>query len=401
MQNSSPAETEQRILRARIALALRQPFLSSAIMRLPIRDAGSYSWCKTMATDGYHIFFNATWAGELSQAELRGVLAHEVLHVLFQHSSRRMNRDPLLWNVAADHAINLMLAELGFVLPKNGLLNPKYRGKPTEEIYALLAKENIFNETDSRRRSGSASEESGVIPSIGSDILDPDDSRARAAQDADMPDRSQLNDLCAGLRIDALEKLQGTAAGAFQGECTAIVEARIDWRALLREWLQDRIKADWSLWPYSKKHIHRGLMLPSVGIEAPGHLVFAIDTSGSMSETQLGEIVSELRAYRETFPCQLTVLQADAKIQSVTTFDEMDGIEIPERIQIVGRGGTDFRPVFDWVENNASNAVVVYATDGFGTYPDSTFSKGVIWLLVKPHIAVQGIPFGACVSIPR
>ena len=109
MQVSSQVDVESKVLKARIALALRQPFLASAIMRLPIKDATLYSWCPTMATDGYHIFFNATWVESLTITEIRGVLAHEVLHVIFQHGLRRSHREPILWNIAADHAINLLL----------------------------------------------------------------------------------------------------------------------------------------------------------------------------------------------------------------------------------------------------------------------------------------------------
>ena len=235
----------------------------------------------------------------------------------------------------------------------------------------------------------------------GQDLLDPNDIRSRAARDEDMPDQAQLRELCEGLRAEVKSKLQGVAAGLFQAECLAIDEAKIDWRALLREWLQGRIKNDWSLWPFSKKHIHRGFMLPSIGIEAPGHIVFAIDTSGSMSTVQLAKIFSEVRAYRETFPCQLTVIQADAAIQSVTTYDEMDGIEIPETVTLVGRGGTDFRPVFSWIEENAPGANLIYATDGFGNFPEFMSGGAVIWLMCRPHIDVEEVPFGACVSLPH
>jgi predicted metal-dependent peptidase len=88
------------------------------------------------------------------------------------------------------------------------------------------------------------------------------------------------------------------------------------------------------MWPYSKKHIHRGFFMPSVGIEAPGHIVFAVDTSGSMSTEDLSDIFTEIRIYRETYPCRLTVIQADADIQSITTYEEMDGEEIPKKVKI-------------------------------------------------------------------
>jgi predicted metal-dependent peptidase len=401
MPNSSPAEVEQRILKARIALSLRQPFLASAIMRLPIRNATTFGWCKTMSTDGYHIFFNSDWVAELTPSEIRGVLAHEVLHVLFQHSARKVNRDPDLWNIAADHAINLLLLEQGFSLPQGGFADKSYRGMSAEKIYSLLPQKASYSAGGRNRKSGyhEDPENSGSIPIVGPDVLDPESVSVIAARDLDMPDREQLNQICDSLRSDAISKLQGDAASFFLAECTAIEESKIDWRDLLRSWLIDRIKNDWSMWPCSKKHLHRGLYLPSVGIEAPGHLVFAIDTSGSMSDAELAEIFSELKTYRETFPSRLTVIQCDSAVQSVVSYEEMDGEEIPSKNPIVGRGGTDFRPVFDWINENARGAYLIYSTDGYGTFPSSEETGGVIWLLSKNHCDLAKFPFGVCVKI--
>ncbi len=401
MPSSSPAEIEQSVLKARIALSLRQPFLASAIMRLPIRDATVYGWCKTMATDGYHIFFNANWVANLRQSEIRGVLAHEVLHVIFQHSSRRANRDPELWNIAADHAINLLLIEQGFSLPKGGLAHYAYRGMSAEKIYSLLPQKTSYALESKMHKGGTTdnAENSGEIPGIGTDVLDPDSPEVVGARDSDMPDTAQLNEICATLRDDAASKLQGNAAGFFKSECTAIEESRIDWRDLLRGWLVDRIKNDWSMWPCSKKHLHRGLYMPSLGIEAPGHIIFAIDTSGSMSNEDLAEIFAEVRVYRETYPCRLTVIQCDANIQSITTYEEMDGEEIPPKVQLFGRGGTDFRPVFQWIDENAVGGYLIYATDGYGSFPEAEQTGGVIWLLSKNHMKVSEFPFGVCVKI--
>ncbi len=401
MPSSSLAEVERCILKARIALSLRQPFLASAIMRLPIRDATRFGWCRTMSTDGYHIFFNADWVSALTFSEIRGVLAHEVLHVLFQHSTRRANRDSELWNIAADHAINLLLLEQGFSLPKEGFANKAYRGMSAEKIYSLLPQKASYVAEGRKKNSGynEDSENSGCIPLVGPDILDPEDAAVLAARDSEMPDQEQLNQICEGLRSDALSKLQGDAAGFFFSECTAIEESKIDWRDLLRSWLIDRIKNDWSMWPCSKKHLHRGLYLPSVGIEAPGHIVFAIDTSGSMSDADLAEIFSELRTYRETFPSRLTVIQCDAAIQTIAAYEEMDGAEIPIKNPVLGKGGTDFQPVFKWIAENARGAHLIYCTDGFGTFPARAETGGVIWLLSKNHCDPAAFPFGVCVTI--
>jgi predicted metal-dependent peptidase len=139
--------------------------------------------------------------------------------------------------------------------------------------------------------------------------------------------------------------------------------------------------------------------MPSLGIEAPGHIIFAVDTSGSISDQDLAEIFSELRVYRETYPCRLTVIQCDAAIQSITTYEEMDGEDIASRVQLFGRGGTDFRPVFNWIDENAVGAYLIYATDGYGIFPEFEQTGGVIWLLSKRHSIKSNFPFGVCISI--
>lgn len=122
------ARVAERVLRGRIRLALSQPFLATALMRLPVREVTQSSWCTTAATDGYHLFYNPAWVAGLADAELRGVLAHEVLHVLFAHGQRRGGRTAQRWNVACDFAINLLLVEQGFRLPEGGLIAKRWQG---------------------------------------------------------------------------------------------------------------------------------------------------------------------------------------------------------------------------------------------------------------------------------
>ena len=112
--------------------------------------------------------------------------------------------------------------------------------------------------------------------------------------------------------------------------------------------------------------------MPSPSVLAPGHVVFAIDTSGSMDAEELAAVLAEVRSYRETFPCRLTVIQADAAVQSVQSYGELDGVEVPRGMAVLGRGGTDFRPVFEWIREKAEETptVLIYATDGFGTFPN-------------------------------
>jgi len=414
MPLSSHAEVAQRVTRARIRLALRQPFLASALMQLPVVAVPWASWCPTMATDGWRIYYNTRWVAALDDAALRGVLAHELLHVIFSHAQRRDGRDSQRWNHACDLAINLLLLEQGFRLPQGGLMDRDYIGLSAEQIYdrlpatvdAPISAVDLTTAQGVAVGSGPDDERldgSGVLVSAGQDLKDPDDPWTLVLRQPDSLDDAQIRDVVARMRNDALSQLQGRAAAWFRTECDAVDAAEVDWQGLLRTWLYDRLHSDWSLWPPSRKHLHRGLVLPSVGTPSPGRLVLAVDTSGSMSDAQIAQIYGEIRALRETFPCGLTVLQADARVHSVQEYGEMDGSEVPPRVQITGRGGTDFRPVFDWLEEqghaaDATRSPVVFATDGYGTFPAAPPACPVIWLRTPRGLQESLFPFGVVVS---
>ena len=69
------------------------------------------------------------------------------------------------------------------------------------------------------------------------------------------------------------------------------------------------------------------------------------------------------------------------------------------RLPLAGCGGTDFRPVFDWVSTHADRVIVLYAADGMGRYPDRAPHAPVIWLLTPPHVRKQEVPFGVVVGL--
>jgi len=402
MASSSYGDVEEALLRARIQLALDQPFLASAVLRLPIRECAGVSWCATMATDGYHIFYNPEWVGPLSEPELRGVLAHEVLHVVFAHADRRAGRDAKRWNLAADIVINLLLVEQGFELPAGGVFMRRFGGLPTEVVYDKLSADSALTVARGGRATpGEESDVPGIVVDPGADLVDADDPRVVPMQGADMLDQEARAELVGSLRQEIGAKLHGRAAAMFRQDLVAAEQGQLDWKALLRQWLQDRVKHDWSAPPWSKRHIHRGIYMPSPSVQAPGHVVFAIDTSGSMGEDELAAAMAEVRAYRETFPCRLTVIQADARVQSVTTYEELDGVEVPRTTVVHGRGGTDCRPVFEWIDENADAAptVLIYATDGYGTFPANEPPWPTIWIITRVGVANEQLPFGVCVRL--
>ena len=400
---------EQRVLKARIRLSLKQPFLAALVMRLPIKDASDMPWCETMSTDGYHIFFNASWVSQLQDDEIQGVVAHEVLHVAFGHADRKGNREHHKWNIACDLAINLLLFSEGQALPTSGLLDLRFKGMSADQIYAELPESDLASVASFELRQQEIGN-TGLSPrvtsarqignQIGADLLNPEDIRIRPLQDDDAPDYQSRRELRRQLVNEMSSSLHGESHALIREEIELSRSSSINWQALLRSWLTERVKSDWSTYPFAKKHLWRGIYLPSVGVQAPGHIVFAIDTSGSMSQNDIADIASEVRSLRDIFHSKLTVLQSDTKIHSIEEYDADDPTPIPQKTKVRGRGGTDFRPVFDFVkDSDDAPQLVIYATDGFGYFPDYIPEIPCLWMLTRASIAEENLPFGFSIKM--
>ena len=101
-----------------------------------------------------------------------------------------------------------------------------------------------------------------------------------------------------------------------------------------------------------------------------GDIVFAIDTSGSMSNEEIQAALTEVQYIaQEVKPRQLVIIQCDASVQRVDKYDVND--ELPAKFRIEGRGGTRFTPVFDEVEQDPDIEpdCLIYVTDMYGDFP--------------------------------
>ena len=144
---------EQKLVRARTQLLLNHPFFGTLCVRLKLMPGS----VPTMATDGRRIVYNPTFVEELKSPELEGVLAHEVLHCALAHHCRRGQREPELWNEAADYAVNPILLASGVVLPAGVLVDPAFANLSAEEIYArLMNRRNSGGPQDSTNKPSGA-----------------------------------------------------------------------------------------------------------------------------------------------------------------------------------------------------------------------------------------------------
>ena len=379
-------DASTQVLRARFRLMLDHPFLATAVARLPLAEVDAVQ-VPTMATDGYRIYYSQGFVESLSADECVGVLAHELLHCVFGHIERRGDRDPLLWNVAIDFATNHCLNSAGFVLPKGALLQARYSSNTAEEIYDLLEPEILKY-------------------AKGFDLhLSPNDPRVRAHCRPEDPTSNELRDL----RHTLVREMGGSTRGSLPAQWTQELQRAdshlVPWQDLLSRFIGATVHNDFRLYPPNKRHIWQGLYLPSLGGLGPRQFVVAIDTSGSMSKDNLAIILGEIDSFRAIASCELRLIQADAAIASDMRFDPWDLSYVDlGPAKVVGRGGTDFRPVFESV---AEEAVVkgylpdclIYFTDGFGSFPKEAPSYPVLWIVVEEGI--EEFPFGEVLCLPK
>ncbi len=154
----------ERIMKQRAALVLSQPFFGALALRLAIIEDPT---CESMWVDGVRLGYNPAYVDNLDDLELRGVLAHEVLHVANGHSWRMGARDQGRWNRACDYAVNPLVLNAQFKLPQGVLLDGRYLGKSAEEIYAMLRQKESSQSQDSPaggRSSAPAPQPSGGQP---------------------------------------------------------------------------------------------------------------------------------------------------------------------------------------------------------------------------------------------
>jgi predicted metal-dependent peptidase len=397
------SEIAEKISRARLQLMLRNPYLAGAVARLPMREAIDMPWCQTMATDGYNIFWNAEFCASLNEEELSGVIAHELLHCILGHNDRRDERDRHQWNIAIDHATNLFLLACEIQLPTDRLADRRYVGLTAEQIYEKLPKQSLVSslgysgEPDGDDNSENITCRAQAVG--GFDVhLEELDPEGAAERTKDMPTPIEKIRIRRELTKEVKSKWRGVFPAHFEEEFKKAGESETPWQAIMAQFMSGIRKDDYRMYPFNRKHIWRGLYLPSIGRPGPSHIAIAVDTSGSMNRELLGKVLAELDALRTMTECKLTLIECDAAIQNVTEYEgwEIADLDFDSR-PFRGRGGTVFDPVFNWMKNvgslqNPPPEALIFLTDGQAPFPDIKPMYYVLWIFPKNF---QGkAPFG-------
>ena len=397
--------SDLRIQKARTTLLLDHPFFGTLLFRLGSKVSRSIA---TMATDGVSLFYNPEFVDTLNAAELAGVLAHEVMHPALQHHTRRGDRDQARWNMACDFAINPLLLDAGLTLPKDVLLDDRFRGMSAERIYNLIEEDD--KQEDSSGGSESQSGDGSAVPEDGS-FQDKEAGNVPQAPltpggvgqvlDAPEPEAESEPSIAEQARewqiaveqAETVAKVAGKLPGGAVRALEASQAAKVDWRELLRRAWSDTIPSNYSWTRPNRRHLWSGLYLPGVTFEGVGEIAIAVDCSGSVSARQLGLFEAEIRSILAgQRPRLVHVLYFDAAVQKVETYQAGQ----PVSLSPVGGGGTDFRPCFEWVrELCIVPQTLVFLTDLCGTFPNEVPAYPVIWASTEARRA----PFGEVVAM--
>jgi predicted metal-dependent peptidase len=401
--NETP--TSLRIQKVRTSLILDHPFFGSLLFRLKGRECRSI---QTMATDGVSLFYNPDFVETLNTATLAGTLAHEVMHPALHHHVRRSGRDPKLWNVACDFAINPLLVDAGLSLPDGVLLDDRFRGMSAERIYNLLESES---ESESEPEAGDEDEEcetsqgqSTAAPSRQDELNEPSvpsteggigqvlDAPESGGDSPTVEEQAREWDVAVNQAITIARQAGKTPAG-LNRTLEGTREAEVDWRELLRRLWSETIAADYSWMRPNRRHFWTGLFLPGVVREGAGEIAIAVDCSGSISARQLGLFEAEVRSILDgARPERVYVLYFDAVVHKVEIYEAGQ----PVALHALGGGGTAFGPCFEWLDDRGIRPQsMVFLTDLYGEFPSSVPSYPVLWASTGGRRA----PFGEVIPM--
>lgn len=354
-----------KVVKARATMVMSQPFFGALALRLKVTEDNNV---ETLSCDGTTIRYNAKFINDLPLEQVRGVIAHTIMHPAFLHHLRRGNREAKKWNKAGDYAINGIVTRAGFALPSGYLIDPKYDGQTAEHIYTLLP--------DEPEGGGGGDDPGGCggvcdHPGSGGEGKEPSEGEKK---------NEEIQWKIAVAQAAYVAKQQGKLPADMERLIEEMMEPIIPWREILRRFLTEKANDDFSWRKGNRRFLSSGLYLPSRESEATGDIAVVVDTSGSIGAKELNEFGSEIQGIiEEVRPRKTIVIYCDARVNKVVEFGPHDAVVL----EAVGGGGTDFRPPFEYLRDKGIEPkALVYLTDGYGSFPkESEVDFPTLWAI--------------------
>jgi predicted metal-dependent peptidase len=377
------AQARERLVTARIGLLLRHAFFGNLATRLALTNADE--WCPTAATDGLRFYYNSRFIMMLKTKEVEFLVGHEVLHVVYDHMGRRDSRDPEIWNIADDYAVNADLKRhrVGeFITTVPCLYESKYENWAAEAIYDDLMKNVKYINIED------------LLDKMLDDHVDGDDDADGEGEGGDKPGKGRpklSQEEKDRIRQEVRQAVINAASTAEAGTVPKGVERMIKqltspimpWRELIQTNLTSAIKSDYTWMRPSRRSWHMDAVMPGMNPGEEIDVDIYIDMSGSISQKQGMQFLSEVAGMMDAFDgYSLRVSTFDTKVYNTQEFSS-ENMENIEEYQLFGGGGTDFDCVFDDLkEAGRVPARLIVFTDGYpcGSWGDQNYCD-TTWII--------------------
>ena len=379
-------EVREKLITARVGLLLRASFFGNLATRLKLVNADE--WCGTAATDGRHFYYNSRFIDMLKPKEVEFLFGHEVLHCVYDHFGRRGDRDPMLFNVANDYAVNgdLKKHRVGeFITSVPCLYDAKYEGKSSEEIY-----DDLYENAEKINLSD-------LIDKLLDDHLDGEGDGDDSDEDGDEKDgRGKKPKLSAEERQkirDEIKEAVLAAAAASDGAGNLPAGVRrliqdmtapqMNWRELLRMQLESTIKSDFTWMRASRRGWHMDAVMPGMKNDELIDIAIGIDASGSINERMLKDFLSETQGIMDQFQSyKIHIFTFDTGVYNPAQYNS-DNLDTICDYEVKGGGGTDFDAIYNYLkEEQIEPRRLVVFTDGypFGSWGDENYAD-TVWII--------------------
>lgn len=310
-----------------------------------------FEWCepiRTAGTNGTNLLWNPYYFWFLKRSGRISILVHEIWHAALLHPLRRGNRDPEVWNEAADTYLdnmmdnegydltNLFPQELGFSPYAKTFINHHYDGWSVEQIY-----DDYMSDPLKRLRKGG-----------GDQVLD-------IMQAGQAQQQKNLAIVVAAHHAAMLAKDAGKLPGELQSILKKFLKPKLPWHTLLRKFFNELASQDYSWTRPSRRS--QEVYLPSLRATNPSlsHVIEYFDVSGSVTDPEVIRFNSEVKHIWETYtPEKMTIVQFDIRIQDEW---ELKRGEQFNELKVTGRGGTSLACVRDHIIANRPTAVIIFS----------------------------------------
>jgi len=344
-----------KLTQAKTKLMLENPYFGTLVTSLEMRPNRGIASIRSL---GDVMEYNEEYLEVLSVDEVSSILANAAMHQALFHTQRGVGKVGSVWSLASDYAINDLLMENGFVLPPLANYSSRFERLYAEQIYTTLLGELDLSEEEPEQ----------------------EEQEREEINQEEFPEELLTQEEYEMIleQLGAKMEQQGELPKGIDRFVTSQQSAQIAWRDALYRYVNAHAKSDYRMFPPSKKHLYRGIALPSIyGEELK--IVVAIDTSASIEDELLRLFLAELYEIMQVFPHYvIELIECDASIQNVQRLTPLEPLELT----LKGGGGTDFRPVFEYVEQlNEDFKFLIYFTDGQGTFPSYEPYIDTLWVL--------------------